>query len=178
MAYCRMLSVFFFFLFLFFADSVSCGKRSIMATVSYPHVELIQNQWLITVFEGQRHTTYETISPASLPTQVITHSRLLRGGWEGALPVSSKTVWCKTMGPVSLGMPMVGGFSFLSHDWDDLNPSIYVKGHFCQKAVSACYIFEVQQGQNPDYKRFYIHTCVFYFTGWFKKSNIKTRNTA
>lgn len=156
---------------------MSCGKRAIMATVSYPHVELIQNQWLITVFEGQRHATYETISPASLPTQVITHPRLSRGGWEGALPVSNKVVWCKTTGPVSLGMPMVGGFSFLAHDWDDLNPGIYAKGHFYQKAVPAGYIFEVRQGQNPAYKRFHIHTSMFYFTGWFKKSDIKNRNT-
>lgn len=107
-----------------FADSVSCSKRSIMATVSYPHVELIQNQWLITVFEGQRRTTYETIFPTSLPTQVITHPRLPRGGFGGALSVSNKTVRCETMGPVSfhckstngLGMTRVGGFSFLAHD--------------------------------------------------------------
>lgn len=163
------------FVFLFFADSVSCGKRSIMATVSYPHVELIQNQWLITVFEGQRHTTYETISPASFPTQVITHPRLVG---EGALPVSNKTVWCKTMGPVSLKMLMVIGLSFLAHDWDDLNLGTYAKGHFYQKAVLAGYIFEVWQGQNPAYERFNIHTCVLYFTGWFEKSDIKTRNTA
>lgn len=160
------------FVFLFFADSVSCGKRSIMATVSYPHVELIQNQWLITVFEGQRHTTYETISPASFPTQVITHPRLFG---EGALPVSNKTVWCKTMGPVSLRMPMVIGLSFLAHDCDDLNIGIYAKGHFYQKAVLAS---PPPPLPNPAYKRFNIHTCVFYFTGWFAKSDIKTRNTA
>lgn len=84
-----------------------------------------------------------------------------------ALPVSNKTVWCKTMGPVKLGMPMVGGFSFLAHDWDDLNPGIYAKGHFYQKAALAGYISDMKQSQNPAYNRFPIYTCAFYFTGWF-----------
>lgn len=44
-----------------FADSVSCDKRSAVGTVSYPHVQLIQNLWPITVSIGQRHMTYETI---------------------------------------------------------------------------------------------------------------------
>lgn len=147
-----------------------------MATVSYPHVELIQNQWLITVFEGQRHTTYETISPASLPTQVITHPRLSEGRLGGSTASFKQNSVMQNHGSSRFENVDGGWFQFLAHDWDDLNPGIYAKGHFYQKSAPAGYIFELRQGRNPAYKRFHIHTCMIYFTGWFRMSDIKTKH--
>lgn len=77
-------------------------------------------------------------------------------------------------------MPMVGGFSFLAHDWDDLNPGIYAKGHFYQKAALAGYVSDVKQGRKPAYNRFHIYTVPVHFISLvgFKKSDIKARNPA
>lgn len=72
-------------------------------------------------------------------------------------------------------MPMVGGFSFLAHDWDDLNPGIYAKGHFYQKAALAGYISDVKQGQKIGSTYIPVH---FISLVGFKKSDIKPRNPA
>lgn len=126
-------------------------------------------------WRSKTHDLWDIFS-ASLPTQVITHPRLLERRLEGSSASFRQNSVMQNHSPVSLRIPMAGGFGFLAHGWDSLNPwRPYDKGHFYQKAGAAGYILRcvgvrILLIKGP--------ACVLNFTGWFKKSDIKTRNAA
>lgn len=156
--YCHMLSVFVFFLTVWVWQALHQG-HCIIPTCGTNSKPVANNSFWRSKTQGLWGNF-----PASLPTQVITRPRLPRGGCKEALPVSNKTVWCKNTGPVSLGMPMVGGFSL-----------------YMPKAISIRSLRRLATFLRCGRVRILLmkgSTCMFYFIGGFKKSDIKTRNTA